>query len=544
MDEKSLEVLEFPRVREIIAGFASFSASREQALELQPLTDYDTIVRLLGQSAEARRLLELEPAFTIGGIFDIRSLVAMAAREKMLEPMDLLQVQQVLIACRQLRSNLAKVNTEFLMLWEIAQGIAELNDIEKNIGRCIGITGEVLDSASPQLTGIRRQLGGMKQQLMQKLEAFMGSTKGQKVVQEALITEREGRYVIPIKMEARKEVKGIVHDVSNTGATVFVEPLVTVDIGNSLRELSREEKREVERILGSLTAEIGEHEAEISRSIVRIAELDLELAKARYARRFRASEPQITSADDDKSGGILKLMEARHPLLADKAVPLSVEIGNDFSALIITGPNTGGKTVTMKTIGLLSLMAQAGLPIPALPESRIPVFDGIFADIGDEQSIEQTLSTFSWHMNNIARIINHASRRSLVLLDELGTSTDPAEGSALARSLLMYFLSRGALVVATTHFSDLKAFAHTTKGMQNASLDFDPVTLAPTYHLVLGIPGGSNALATAARLGLPAEIIENARNMLAKGTQKFETLLSDLMTETQKMESLSVKLAQ
>ncbi|MDD5126814.1 MAG: endonuclease MutS2 [Dehalococcoidales bacterium] len=544
MDKKSLEVLEFPKVKEILAEFTSFSASRELALELQPLTSYETVVRLLRQSAEARLLLELEPGFTIGGVFDIRPLAAMAAREKILETLDLLQVQQVLIASRHLRGNLARVASDFPMLWEIAQGITELGQIERNISHCIGLTGEVLDTASPQLATVRRKLNDMKQQLMERLEAFMGSAKGQKVVQEAIITEREGRYVIPVKVEARREVKGIVHDVSNTGATVFVEPWATVELGNTLRELSREEQREIERILGSLSGEIGEHEGEIVQSITRIAELDLALAKARYARRFRASEPKVTEFDGNTSGGIIRLAEARHPLLADKAVPLSVEIGREFSALIITGPNTGGKTVALKTVGLLSLMVQSGLPIPALPESQMPVFDGIFADIGDEQSIEQTLSTFSWHMNNIARIINHASRKSLVLLDELGTSTDPAEGSALARSLLMYFLARGALIVATTHFSDLKAFAHTTRGMQNASLDFDPVTLAPTYHLVLGIPGGSNALATAARLGLPAEIIDNARSMLAKGTQEFETLLADLITEKHKMEDLSATLAQ
>ena len=315
-------------------------------------------------------------------------------------------------------------------------------------------------------------------------------------------------------------------------------------LGNALRELVIEERHEIERILRVLSAEVGMHSSDISQSIALAAELDLALAKARYAQEdkgcgTRHYQPRKDGAESrDSQSYFLRLVEARHPLLGEKAVPFSVEIGRDFSILVITGPNTGGKTVTLKTIGLLSLMAQAGMPIPASAESRLPVFDSIFADIGDEQSIEQTLSTFSWHMGNIVRIIKSATEKSLVLLDELGTSTDPAEGSALARAILRHFLSRGTLTVATTHFSDLKAFAHATPGLQNASLEFDPVTLAPTYHLTVGIPGGSNAMATASRLGIPAEIINDAREMLTKGSQEMETLLANLMAEKQKMESL------
>jgi DNA mismatch repair protein MutS2 len=295
-----------------------------------------------------------------------------------------------------------------------------------------------------------------------------------------------------------------------------------------------------------LSAEVGAHHDDISQNIALAAELDLVLAKARYAKRIKATEPKIIEPDNDETGqnqnGYLRLIEARHPLLGDKAVPFSLEIGRDFSVLVITGPNTGGKTVTLKTLGLLSLMAQAGMPIPASGESQIPLFDGIFADIGDEQSIEQTLSSFSWHMGNVVRIIQSATGRSLVLLDELGTSTDPAEGSALARAVLRYFLGRGTLAVATTHYSDLKAFAHATAGLQNASLEFDPVTLAPTYRLTVGTPGGSNAMATAARLGIPMEIISDARSMLSEGSQELEKLLGSLMAEKQAMESLQFDL--
>ena len=322
-----------------------------------------------------------------------------------------------------------------------------------------------------------------------------------------------------------------------------MEPTATVGLGNALRELIIEERREVEKVLRLLSAEVGAHSEDIARSIELVGQLDLIMAKARYAQRIKAAEPEIIEPGK-KIGNFIKLVEARHPLLGDKAVPFSVEMGKDFSGLIITGPNTGGKTVTLKTIGLLSVMAQAGIPVPAAAESRLPIFDGVFADIGDEQSIEQTLSTFSWHMGNVVRIIQNATGKSLVLLDELGTSTDPAEGSALARAILRYFLARGTLTVATTHYSDLKAFAHATLGLENASLEFEPKTLAPTYRLTVGIPGGSNAMATAARLGIPEEIINDARGMLTGSSQELETLLANLMTEKQKVSALQKELAE
>lgn len=544
MDDKSLEILEFPRIREILAGFTSFSASHELAVNLQPLSDYEQVSLLLTQSAEARHLLSVEPDFSIGGVVDIREAVKMAALGKMLEPRALLEIQGTIAAVCQLRGRLRKLAKELPLLWNIAEGIVELRQVEKDIGSRLAPTGELLDSASSKLATVRQRLRQAREQLLNRLEAVIKSPRGRKIIQEPIITEREGRYVIPVKVEFRKEIKGIVHDVSNTGATVFIEPWTTVELGNELRELVMEERREVERILRELSSEVGAHEAEISHSIDLVAELDLALAKARYADMAGAAEPVLTTFEEDGKGnggeqaGVLRLIEARHPLLAEKAVPLSVEMGRDFSVLVITGPNTGGKTVALKTIGLLSLMAQAGIPTPASAETCLPVFDSIFADIGDEQSIEQTLSTFSWHVGNIVRIIKSATEKSLVLLDELGTSTDPAEGSALARSILLSFSSRGTMTVATTHYGDLKAFAHTTPGLQNASLDFDPVTLMPTYHLTVGIPGGSNALATASRLGLPSEIIADAREMLSEGAQELETLLADLMNEKRRVEAL------
>ena len=545
MDNKSIAILEFPRIREILAGFTSFSASRNLALSLQPLTGYEQISLLLRQSAEARRLLETEPNFSIGGITDIREAAGLAARGKVLEPQTLAEIHSALAAIHQLRSSLSKVSHEFPLLWEIASRIVEFRQLEKDIEGRITPTGELLDSASPRLSAVRRQLREARDRLMLRLEAIVRSPRGRRIIQEPIVTEREGRYVIPVKIEARKEIKGIVHDVSNTGATVFVEPMTTIDMGNELRELVAEEKHEIERILRELSAGVGVYEVEIAQDIALAAELDLALAKARYARRAGATEPNITTFGGDGEGqtkgepGVLRLVSARHPLLSGKAVPLSLEIGKDFSVLVITGPNTGGKTVALKTIGLLSMMAQAGLPIPASENSSIPIFDSIFADIGDEQSIEQTLSTFSWHMGNISRIIRIATSRSMVLLDELGTSTDPVEGSALARSLLLYFRLHGVMTVGTTHFNEIKTFAHATPGFQNASLDFDPATLAPTYHLRVGVPGGSNALATASRLGIPPAVIDGAKEMLSDGTQKLEGLLADLMSEKQKAESLT-----
>jgi DNA mismatch repair protein MutS2 len=544
MDDKSLEILEFPRIREILSGFTSFSASRELAITLRPQHDYEQISRLLRQTAEARQLLSLDPGFSVGSLLDIREAAKMASLGSILEPQSLLEIQQTLASLHQLRSNLGKISDDFPLLWDIARGIAELRQIEKDIAGCLDASGEVLDTASPALANIRQQLREMRGQIQERLEAIISSPRGRRILQEDVITEREGRYVILVKVECRHEIKGIVHDISNTGATVFVEPTVTVGLGNALRELVIEERRETERILGILSAEVGANSPEISRSIALAAELDLVLAKARYAKRTDSAEPFMIPPDSDtgraegKKTCYLKLVEARHPLLGEKAVSFSLELGGDFSALVITGPNTGGKTVTLKTIGLLSVMAQAGMPIPASGESHLPVFDSVFADIGDEQSIEQTISSFSWHMGNLVRIIKGATEKSLVLLDELGTSTDPAEGSALARAILRHFLSRGTLAVATTHYSDLKAFAHATPGFENASLEFDPVTLAPTYRLTVGVPGGSNAMATASRLGLPAGIISDARNMLNKGSQELETLLANLMAEKQKTESL------
>ena len=548
MGDRDLALLEFHKIREILAGFTSFSASRELALDLTPFLDEEEVRLRLRQSAEARRLLSLSPDTHIGEIVDIREMVKMAARGKVLDPKSLLEIQKTLGAAHRLKSHLVNLPGELPLLSGLARDIVTLDQLQKDIDGCLSPTGDLLDTASPKLASVRHRMREVRQELLTHLQAIITSPRGRRIIQEPIVTEREGRYVILVKVECRRQIRGIVHDVSNTEATVFIEPWTTTDVQNELRELVAEEKDEIERILRTLSAEVGAFESEISHNIELIAEIDLALAKARYAREAKATEPIIVAAgrsaraEGHEPVGVLRLVEARHPLLKKKAVPLSVEIGRDFSVLVITGPNTGGKTVALKTIGLLSLMAQAGLPIPAQAESRIPVYDGVYADIGDEQSIEQTLSTFSWHIGNIVHIINNATAQSLVLLDELGTNTDPGEGSALGRAILLHFLSQGTMAIATTHYTELKALAHATDGMQNAALDVDPVTMAPTYHLTVGIPGGSNALATASRLGLPAEIVARARHMLSQGAQEIEALLTHLVTEQKNVESLRYSL--
>ncbi len=541
MDDKNLEMLEFPKIREILAEYTSFSTSRQLALSIYPSSSRDGITLLLKQSAEARHLLSLDPDFAIGTAVDVREAAEMAARAKILEPHVLVNVQLTLAAARYARTRLHKLSDQLPALWDIADRFIELRYLEDEIGKCLTDRGEILDTASEKLYDVRHRLKDTRHHLLDRLNAIIRSDEGHRFVQDDFIDERDGRYVIPVKVEFRGEVKGIVHDVSNTGATVFMEPMATVELGNEYRELVIEERHEIERILRSLSADVGVNRIEITQNVELLAELDLILAKAKYAKAVNAVEPQIAGADD-LDGKELRIVDARHPLLRGKIVPLSIEIGSDFSILVVTGPNTGGKTVALKTVGLLSLMTQAGIPIPASEQSCIPIFDGIFVDIGDEQSIEQTLSTFSWHMGNIVRIIRDSTKRSLVLLDELGTGTDPNEGAVLARAILLHFLSSGALVVATSHFSELKVFAHSTDGLQNASFDFDPVTLAPTYRMTVGIPGGSNALAIAEQLGLSSEIINSAQGMLSKSSQDIEALLSDIMSEKQRMEATRLEL--
>ncbi len=525
-------MLEFPRVRERLANYTSFPAGRELALGLQPTSDVEWVKLLLRQSAEARRLLSVRPDFHIGEAYDVSEDVTRAEKGVSLDPLVLLKVLKTLAAARLVRNGLNRLCDDLPALWGIAQDITALTPTETEIGKCLSPTGEILDAASVRLADVRGSIRDTRRQLQERLSVIVKSKRGQEMLQEQLVTERNGRYVLPVRVESKRELKGIVHDVSNTGATVFIEPLEIIESGNDLRQFEVQERQEIERIIAALSALVGAAAEDIRLNIQILARLDLALAKAYYAEKTGAIEPEIVTGQD---GHFLRLVRARHPLLRGEAVPLNVEIGKDFSVLIISGPNAGGKTVALKTIGLLVLMAQAGLPVPCADGTVMPVYDEVFADIGDEQSIEQTLSTFSAHISNLARIVKRTTPHSLVLLDELGISTDPGEGAALAQATLMYFVEKGTAVVVTTHYTELKAFAHLNQGLRNASLDFDPLSLMPTYHLSVGVPGSSNALNIASRFGLPEDIVSNARSIMSKGSQEVEAMLLDLAAERKRL---------
>ncbi|MGI2335285.1 MAG: endonuclease MutS2 [Dehalogenimonas sp.] len=537
MQDKDLSLLEFPRIRQIIAGFCHSELSKDLVSELLPSTDINWIEVQLAETAEARLILQNEPGLTVQGLSDLREPLRLAELGRVLEPKLLAEIRKNVGILRYLKAMFGETTGETPRLFALAGAINNFFSLEKAIDRVITADGELQPDASPELFSIRSRLRTKRAEMTEKLQSFIQSDATRRFIQEPIITEREGRFSIAVKAEYKSEIKGVVHDISNSGATVFVEPFDAMEMGNEFKELEIKEAREIERILSNISAEVGKHASGITIGLNAAARIDFVLAKARYARQIKALEAEIylPSASDPVA---ISLKNARHPLIGNSAIPLSIELGKNYGLLVITGPNTGGKTVALKTLGLLSLMTQAGLPIPAEPGSRLPVFSGIFADIGDEQSVQEALSTFSGHISNIARIINLAKAGSLILLDELGASTDPQEGSALARAILLHFQAVGALGAVTSHFTDLKVFAHVTPGLQNASFEFDPDTMVPTYRLMLGLPGGSNAIATAARFGIPTTIIETARNLLSGGSRQLEDLLNGLQEEKQRLEEL------
>lgn len=550
MHEKTLTTLEFDKVLARLARHTSFSAGRELALALRPSTNHAEVVRRQRLTAEARRLLSMKPGIGVGGARDVRPLAHKASLGGILEPTELLDIAGTLQAALEMRSSLARLSGSLPvrqagrpsgqaglpLLAELAEDLPEVAGLAADIARAISARAEVTDAASPVLAVLRRDVRIAHDRLHARLQEILNAAVGRQIAQEPIITLRDGRYVIPVKADFRGQIQGIVHDVSSSGATVFLEPLAVVELGNTWRELQLEEQREVERVLRRLSAAVGGAAEAVTGDVEGLAEIDLALAKARFAGELRADElPHDEEAQSwlVPAPAPLSLINARHPLLTGDIVPVSLSVGAGYSALLVTGPNTGGKTVALKTTGLLALMALAGLPVPADAGSRVPVFHTIYADIGDEQSIEQSLSTFSSHMTNIIAILGEADPRSLVLLDELAAGTDPTEGSALARAVLQHLLAIGCLTVATTHHGELKVFAHETPGVMNASVEFDPETLAPTYRLSIGLPGRSNALAIAARLGLQPEIIETAQSSLAPEQVEVESLLADIQRQRQ-----------
>jgi len=538
MDAKSIQVLELPKILERVSKFTSFSASASLALALTPSTNLDEVRRWQQETSEARRLLAVKTDVSIGGARDVRAAAQLAARAGVLDAPTLLDIKSTLIAARTLRRLLSKLADPFPRLAFLAEGLVEIPGLIEAISNTLDERGEVLDSASPRLAEIRRDLKVAHGRLLQKLDRLVSDPRNAAYLQEAIITQRDGRYVIPLKSDFKGRIRGVVHDQSASGATVFVEPLATVELNNELRELQLAEQNEIRRILAELSAFIGEQAEPITFTVEALAELDLAFAKAKYADSIRASEPILKTADgkpptavSGQRPAVIRLLSARHPLLnPETVVPIDVEIGGESGAraLVITGPNTGGKTVTLKTVGLLTLMAQCGLHLPAQAGSELSLFRNVFADIGDEQSIEQSLSTFSAHFSNIVRFLDQVDETCLVILDELGAGTDPGEGSALARAVLSYLLDMGATALVATHYPELKAYAQTKPGVKNASMEFDPETLLPTFHLTIGLPGRSNAFAIAARLGLNPTIIAEARTMVTETTLEAERLLEEI----------------
>ncbi len=534
VDAHALKTLEFDKIRERLARHTSFSAGRELALALEPSTDYAEVVWRQRETAEARRLLQMKPRTGLGGAHDVRLLTAKAARGGVLEPPDFLLLADTLSCAREVKTTITRLGKSLPLLADGVSAIEPMTRLIEDINRCINQRSEVTDQASPALGMIRREIRTLHDRLYQRLEDIVATATAKGIAQEAIITLRDGRYVIPVKADMRGQLKGIVHDVSGSGATVWLEPLAVVELANRWREAQLEEEREIERVLRRLSGEAGAVADAIAVNVEVLARVDLALAKVRLGDEIGA--PELPYEGEEQPWIVpalaqLHVLLARHPLLKPSVVPTTITVGGSYRALLITGPNTGGKTVALKTAGLLALMAQSGLPVPADRGTRMPVFDGVFADIGDEQSIEQSLSTFSSHMTNIIRILGQAGPRSLVLLDELAAGTDPTEGSALARAILSKLLELGALTIATTHHGELKAFAHATEGVMNASVEFNVETLSPTYHLSIGLPGRSNALEIARRLGMPYEIVDTARAGIAPEQIQVDELLSDLRRE-------------
>ena len=532
MDAKTLHTLEYPKVLERLASYCAFAASIEKAHKLQPTTNIDEAKRRLAETSEAVLMLVTRPDLTIGGVRDIRQAVDLAGHGGVLSPTDLLDIKSTLIAARTLHRTFEHLGNQYPYLYEIASQIPTSLGVVDAISRAISERGDILDSASATLSNIRRDLRIAHDRLMTKLQRMVSDPHTASYLQEALITQRDGRYVLPLRAEFKGRIKAVIHDQSASGATLFVEPLNVVEHNNAFRELQLAERDEERRILTELSEQVGNQAINILGTVERIAELDLCFAKAKYSDNLAASEPTLHPIEKPSKrhpGTVIRLFQARHPLLDPQTVvPIDVELDTQTYAMVVTGPNTGGKTVTLKTVGLLALMSQAGLHIPAHSGSEISIFHNIYADIGDEQSIEQSLSTFSGHITNIIRILEHSDRRSLVILDELGAGTDPQEGAALARALLTHLIERGITTLVTTHHPELKAFAHTTPGVVNASVEFDLETLRPTFHLTIGLPGRSNALAIAQRLGMPEPIITSARSELNPTDLKAEDLLDEI----------------
>ncbi|GIO31516.1 endonuclease MutS2 [Paenibacillus albilobatus] len=525
MDDKILHTMEYRKILNTCAGYTQTSMGKQITENLRPDIDLESVKKLLQATDEAYTVERLKGTPSFGGISDVSAALKRAKIGGTLNPHELLAISNTTGGARRIKRFISQMNEDepLALLVSISENISEQKALEDAIKACISDEADVLDSASSELAQIRCELRSGEVRIREKLDNMIRSSSVAKMLQDQLVTIRGDRFVIPVKAEYRSYFGGIVHDQSGSGATLFIEPESIVAMNNKLRETRMKEEREIEVILQKLTAKVGEQADLLLFDLDLVGQLDFIFAKGRLAHAMKASKPIMNDR------GFLKLRKGRHPLIdMEKVVPIDVELGNSYTSIIVTGPNTGGKTVTLKTIGLLSLMAMSGMFVPAEEGSQLCVFDAIYADIGDEQSIEQSLSTFSSHMTNIIRILKNMTPKSLVLLDEVGAGTDPAEGSALAIAILEHIHQMGCRMVATTHYSELKAYAYERKSVINASMEFDVNTLSPTYRLLVGVPGRSNAFAIAERLGLPNQILDFARGQVNEEDQRVEHMIASL----------------
>ncbi len=526
MNEKALRTLEFNKIIDKLAALAGTSSGRELCKGLLPQTDPAEIAKLQKQTTDALSRLLRKGSVSFGGIHDIRPSILRLRVGSALSAIELLHISSDLDAVLRLKAYggyTGKDGNDMTedSLTEFFAGLEPLTPLNNEIKRCIISEEEIADDASPALKSVRRAIKNANDKIHSELSSILNSSRT--MLQDNLITQRNGRYCLPVRAEYKSQFQGMVHDQSSTGSTLFIEPMAIVRLNNELRELAIKEQEEIEKVLADLSNQAAEQEENLTYDFDTLTELDFIFARAALSKQMKGSEPVFNQK------GILNIKKGRHPLIdAKKVVPIDIMLGKDFSMLIITGPNTGGKTVTLKTVGLLTLMGQAGLHIPAFDGSELTIFKEVYADIGDEQSIEQSLSTFSSHMTNIVEILEKADQKSLVLFDELGAGTDPTEGAALAMSILSHLHRRNIRTMATTHYSELKIYALSTEGVSNACCEFDVETLRPTYRLLIGIPGKSNAFAISSKLGLPNYIIDDAKKRIGEQEKSFEDLISDL----------------
>lgn len=523
MNEKAYKVLEYNKILDLLGAEAASAITKKMIAELKPVLDVYQIKEMLAETTEAVSVIMRKGAVPLGTFYDIKDSIWLADKGSSLTMKQLLQILYNLQVTRNAASFLKSDLPELPVIRGLADVLSIQKRLEDDIDRCIISEDEMADTASPELKNIRRSIQRQNEAIRSKMNQILNSADNKTILQDALVTMRQGRYVVPVKQEHKARFPGIVHDQSSTGATLFIEPQAIVNLNNELREMELAEKVEIERILAELSAAVAAVKDELLNNQDILIKLDFIFAKGKFSVKYKAAEPEINTQ------GILRIKDGRHPLIdKSKVVPISIAIGKGYNTLVITGPNTGGKTVTLKTVGLFVLMTQTGLHIPASSGTEMPVLQKVFADIGDEQSIEQSLSTFSSHMSNIVNIVEKSGKDTLVLLDELGAGTDPTEGAALAISILEHLYDKGVKTIATTHYTELKKYAITTKGVENASMEFDVETLSPTYRLSIGIPGKSNAFEISQKLGLKPVIIKHARGMLEQGDIEFEEVITSI----------------